>query len=78
MIQSKMTGKQPVAVGNIAYHLRCGDKNADWVFAGAIVFKSGLKKSQKVGFVVLKSLYKFYSTYSVHLCSRVVSIVHGR
>lgn len=43
-----MSGKQPVAVKNISYHLKCGDKNCDWVFAGAVVFKSGLKTSQKV------------------------------
>lgn len=47
-IQSKMFDKQAVTVSNVSYHLRCGSKNVDWVFAGVVVFKTELKTSQKV------------------------------
>lgn len=43
-----MAGRLAISASNISSHLRCGDKSKDWVFAGAIVFKSGLKTSQKV------------------------------
>lgn len=43
-----MAGRLPISTSNISHHLRCGDKSKDWVFAGAVVFKSGLKTSQKV------------------------------
>ncbi|XP_065201499.1 protein MCM10 homolog isoform X2 [Planococcus citri] len=46
-IQSKMIGRTPVTLARLQNHLSCGNKNTDWVFAGAIVFKSGLRTSQK-------------------------------
>lgn len=75
-----MSGKQPVAVANISYHLKCGDKNCDWVFAGALVFKSGLKTSQKV--LIYFAIFRFAQLRITDLLVvfniRVVNIVYGK
>lgn len=74
-----MVGRTPVTLGRLANHLNGGDKNADWVFAGAIVFKSGLKTSQKVG-VRFQTLLSFMKNTppNIFIPYREVNTVYGR
>ncbi|XP_046625560.1 protein MCM10 homolog [Neodiprion virginianus] len=46
-LKERMTGRTPVTVSRIKYHLNTADLQTDWVIAGVLINKSGTRSSQK-------------------------------
>ncbi|KAG5676138.1 hypothetical protein PVAND_005989 [Polypedilum vanderplanki] len=46
-LKERMIGKMPVGVQRVRFHTERGDKSQDWVIAGVLVSKSGVKQTQK-------------------------------